>query len=311
VIPPALVLLLSAAAPPDSPLPEAAPLSFEARADRARVRLGEPFAYEVTIRHRPEEWYRLPAGPALNPFQAEGVSCRRDPARAEVHTICSMRLALFALGPVDVPDLVFLVDGPTGKSRLEVPGPRITGLGILDPSLPPASISLRDIAPPVPLFVPSVRLAFLAVSVLAVLWLAAAARRVLARRRAGRGAVGEPSPAERFASRLEELEVERLPQRGLCEDHLTRLSEAVREYLGALSALPALDLTSGELLAALGEARDPRLDLRGLELLLVGADLVKFARARATPEACRDGTEYAQSLLGRTRQSPEGTGGLP
>ena len=315
MIAPALLLLLAAppaaVAPSSPPLPEAQPLGFEARADRASVRLGEPFAYEVRIRHRPEERYLLPPRPALAPFQADGLRCRRDSARAEVRTTCSMRLALFALGPVDVPDLVFEVDGPAGKSRLSVPGPRISGVGLIDPSVPPASIPLRDIAPPAPLLLPSWRLAYWALSVLAALGLTTAAGRALARRRARRGAVPEPSAAERFARRLEALGAERLPERGLGGDHLTRLSEAVREYLGALANLPALDLTSGELLAALGEARDMRLDLSGLELFLASADLVKFARAPAAPQVCREGMQYARNLLERTRPPSDERGGRP
>ena len=51
--------------------PVAHPWSIQARAARADVRLGEPFAYELEISHAPAESYALPAELALGPFEAE------------------------------------------------------------------------------------------------------------------------------------------------------------------------------------------------------------------------------------------------
>jgi hypothetical protein len=126
----ALLLALALAAEPR-------PLSFHATAEKAEVRLGEPFAYEIEVRHPPEESYALPAELALEPFQAEGGRCRRETRGDETVTSCAMRLALFALGTVDVPDLPLAVHGPAGDGVLAVPGPRITGVGIIDPAAPP------------------------------------------------------------------------------------------------------------------------------------------------------------------------------
>jgi hypothetical protein len=309
-----LALALAAGAPPlgapegepqASPLPEAQPIGFHALAARASVRLGEPFAYSVEIRHPPEERYALRKDPALAPFRADRVSCRRDLAEKEVKTTCTMQLSLFALGQVDVPDLVFDVDRPAGKAQLRVPGPRITGVGILDPAAPPASLHLRDIAPPAPLLLLSLRPLFWALAVLSAAALAFPLGRALLRRLGAREGPPPLSPFERFARRLSSLEAERLPERGEGSDHVARLSEAVRDYLGALLRRPALDLTSAELLAALRAAPDPRLDLVDLERFLRDADLVKFAREPAGHTLCRAGLDFAKRLLDRTRPKPE------
>ncbi len=284
-------------------LPEAQPTALHARADKARVKLGEPFAYSVEIRHRREESYALHGAPALAPFQADDVRCRRDLDRGEARTTCTMRLALFALGPVDVPDLVFDVDGPGGKARLAVPGPRITGVSVIDPQAPSALLQLRDIAPPVPLLVRSYRLLWWALGVLAAAAAAVLGVRALRRARARRRIALEPTPFERFERRVSALEAERLPEQGLGDEHVARLSEAVREYLGSLSGLPALELTSAELLNALGQGRSAQIDVEGLEGFLGDADLVKFARRPAGVELCRRGMEYARGLLERTRPS--------
>jgi hypothetical protein len=285
-----------------APLPDADPIGFHARADKARVKLGEPFGYQIEIRHAPDEWYVLRGEPALAPFRAQGVRCRRDARRGEVLTTCTMQLALFALGDVDVPDLVFEVDRPAGKARLVVPGPRVTGLGMLDPAAPPEAIPLRA-APPAPLLVRSFRLLWWTLGALALAALLAAAAVTASRWWGRRGAVATPalSPAERFERRLQALGTERLVEQGRGEEHVTRLSEAVRDYLASVTGQPALDLTTAELLAALATAPDQRLDLAGLELFLGGADRVKFARQPAGPAQCAAGLEYAWDLLQRTR----------
>jgi len=303
----ALLLALALAAPAaGEPLPEADPIGLHARADKASVRLGEPFGYQVEIRHRPEERYLLAGDPDLSPFRADGVRCRRDQARGEARTTCTMQLALFALGPVDVPDLLFEVDRPEGKARLAVPGPRVSGVGVIDPRAPVDSLALRDPSPPVPLLVRSYRPLLAALGAGAAAALAILLARALRRARARRALPRLPTPAERLERRLQTLEAERLPLRGLGEEHLDRLAEAVREYLGALRGLPALDLTSSELLAALGTPPDARLDLAGLERFLSEADLVKFARRSATPQACDAALAFARELLARTRPPAEG-----
>lgn len=312
-----LVLLAAATPPPAAPaiprapvpappaqeplLPEAEPIGFHARADKANVRLGEPFAYTVEVRHPPEEAYALHGEPVLSPFQADGVRCRRQVEKGEARTTCTMQLSLFALGPVDIPDVLFDVDRPAGRARLSVPGPRITGVGVIDPKAPPAMVQLRDISPPVPLLVTTYRLLWWALGLLAGAAALVAGIRALRRARARRRVAVEPTPFERYERRLASIEAERLPQQGLGDEHVARLSEAVREYLGALSGLPALDQTSAELLAGLRRAPPPGVDLGGLEGFLREADLVKFARRPAEPEVCRDELQYARALLEGTR----------
>lgn len=314
-----LLLALLAGAPPEAapgpaepPLPEAQPLGLHALAARAKVRLGEPFAYSVEIRHRPEERYVLGKDPQLSPFRAEGIRCRREaPAAgaAEVKTTCTMQLSLFALGQVDVPDLPFSVERPGGKARLAVPGPRITGVGMIDPAAPPEALRLRDIAPPAPLLVRTLRPLWWALGVLGAAALALAGVQAVRRLRPRRGPPPPPSPFQRFSRRLASLEAERLPERGEGAEHVARLSEAVREYLGALAGRPALDLTSAELLEVVRAAGDPRLELVELERFLADADLVKFARAPPSPELCLAGLEYARRLRERTR--PASAPGAP
>ena len=71
----------------------------------------------------------------------------------------------------------------------------------------------------------------------------------------------------------------------------------MRRYLGALSGIAALDLTSAELLSALRARAVPGLDLAALERFLALADLVKFARAAPTPGDRAAGLAFGHDLL--------------
>lgn len=303
---PALLLaLLGAAAPPPPAIPAAEPASVEVRLSKREVRLGETFELTVEIRHRPAERYSPDRAFVVEPFRLVGSDCPRRPDGADAVTTCSLRLALYDLGPHDLPGLTLPVETPEGARVLRVPGVTLTGVGILDPGAPPEALALKDLAPPVPLRVPNLPLllgAVAALGALAAAWLAWRAWR----RRALR-ATEPPAPLpphERFALQLQALEDARLPGLGRTREHFFRLSEHVREYLGAVTGQNALDLTTSELLARLGFQPDPRLDLAGLRAFLESADLVKFARAPAGAAEAGEALAWARALLDRTRPSP-------
>jgi hypothetical protein len=290
----------------------ASPRAVHTRLGAAQPRLGEPFDYEIEIRHPSAETYAPPSRVDLAPFDAEPLGCRRagvPGGDGERLTTCAWRLRVFDLGAHDVPAITFEAATPGGGRTLAVPGPRVEAAGLLDPKAGADQLQLRPPAPPVPLVVRSWRLAWWAAGLLAAAVAAAFLWRWW-RRRARAAAEPEPPlpPDERFARRLDALAAERLPEQGRSREFFFRLSEAVREYLGALTGVNALDLTTGELLDALAAAGDPRLDLARLRDFSEDADLVKFARFPAGGAECEAGMRYARELLERTRPVATATG---
>jgi len=302
-----------AAAPTAAPAPEGPeaakpnPPAYAAqgRVQKSEVKLGEPFAYELEVRHPEGLSLALPKELPQEPFHLEPGRCRREPvegAPGEVTSTCALTAALFALGPHEIPAVALELSGPAGLQTLRVTGPPVTGLGLLDPKAPPEQLQLRELAPPAPLMVRSLRLVWWTVGVLGGLALALLAWRALRRRR--HRAVETPPPIpphERLARRLAVLEADRLGERGHAREHFYRLSEMVREYLGALLGTPALDLTTEELLERARDLGDPRLDPADLRPFLEDVDLVKFARAEAGPGECASAVAWARALLDRTR----------
>jgi hypothetical protein len=334
-LPAALVLLAwlaalaasqaAAATAPAEPVPpappQAEPKEVRSRLTRAQPRLGEPFDWEIELRHGTAESYALPGKLALPPFQATPMGCRRAPAAdrrerpgdsagQDSLTTCTVRLTLFQLGAHDLPTLRLEAATPAGPRVLDVPGPRVEAAGVIDPKAPAESLKLRDPAAAVPLLVPTWRPVWLALGALALLLLAWLGWRAW-RRRAARAAEPAPPipPAERFVRRLDALEAERLPERGQVREYFFRLSEAVRQYVGALTGVNAPDLTTAELVDALRAGSAAGLDVEALRGFSEDADLIKFARFPAGGYECDAGMRYARDLLARTR--PPGSPGAP
>jgi hypothetical protein len=307
-----LALLLAAtpapatpAAPPPATLEQASPRAVQSRTSASSARLGEPLEWTIEITHAPAERYDFGAPLTDGPFRAEPLGCQRVEARAEVVTTCRLRLALLSLGAVDLPALSLKVATPDGARALDVPGPRLTGNGVIDPAVPDDQLKLKDPAPPVPLMIPNWPLLWWSLGGLAALLLAWWLwRRWRARRRAGVAPPPPVPPGLRFAARLDALEAERLGEQGRGREHWFQLSEAVRDYLGAVTGLNALDLTSAELLEAMARQPDPRLPLEPVRAFCETADLVKFARLPADGRACAEGIAFGRELLARTGPAP-------
>lgn len=292
--------------------PRAYPVSLLARAERSEVRLGEPFEYAIEVVHPAGERVTIAPGLDAPPFRGTGGGCRRAEQGAEARTTCVLRLALFALGTHEVPELRLAVLTPQGEATLAVPGPRVTAAGIIDPAAPAGSLALRDLAPPVPLLVPSLRAVWWTLAAAALALAALVARRLWRRRRRAAAAPAPPEPPDvRLARRLDALEAKALPARGLGGEHLAELSLAVREWIGAVAGVNALELTTAELLERLGRAGPPRLDLAALRRFCEASDLVKFARAPADPASCASATRWARELPASIPTSTSSRGGPP
>jgi hypothetical protein len=265
--------------------------------ERTEVRLGEPFAYEIEVRHPADE--SLALAPTLDapPFRGAGGGCRREEAGDGARTTCAIRLVLLDLGPHDLPALSLSVRTAGGEVPLSVAGPRVTGVGVIDPAAPAESLALRPLAPPVPLLVPTLRPLWWALGAAGVALLLLLGRR---RWRARvRGAV-EPEPPEppdeRLARRLDALEERALPARGLAREFFYELSAIVREWVGVVVGVNAVELTTAELADRLEAAGDPRVDGAEVVSFCEAADLVKFAGGEATPAACAAALAWTRGL---------------
>jgi hypothetical protein len=119
------------------------------------------------------------------------------------------------------------------------------------------------------------------------------------------------APGARLARRLDALEAEGLAARGRGREHVAAVSAITREWLGAVTGVNALDLTTAELCERLARADDPRVDLAALRRFCEEADLVKYARAPAGPAECAAATAWARGLAAPARDAAGGRGEAP
>jgi hypothetical protein len=116
-----------------------------------------------------------------------------------------------------------------------------------------------------------------------------------------------PLPPAQWALReLDRVEAMSLPPRGEPEAYHTQLSQVLRRYLTEHLGLYALQQTTDEFFAAVGQV--PYLSEEQQALLrdfFQRCDLAKFARASVSPEECRRTTELARELVRQTTSLPE------
>jgi hypothetical protein len=91
-------------------------------------------------------------------------------------------------------------------------------------------------------------------------------------------------PHEIALMALREIEDSRFWQQGRVKEYYSAVTEVVRRFLGARFSIPALEVTSDELLQELAAIPEAERVVRILRSFLTTADLVKFAKYQPTPE---------------------------
>ena len=271
----------------------------------ARVTLGQPSSWrlraELPQGARAEGLLREPGPAALDVAEQGAPGARVQEGR--VVWSGGFRVRGFDLGPVPLPRAALVVQFPGRKDTLEFPIDTLdvdsltaASSGSLEPDRGPIKPELRpiDIA---------LAAALALVVIAAIVALVLAVRR---RRRAAKGLDAEAPPEPPEAPFLRALgalrgEIETLPR----DRFYDRLSLAIRAYVGAVTGIPALDLTTSELTRELGRRGDVRGDAAILvERELGRSDLAKFARYEDPAAEARAALDHAASLAGRLAAPP-------
>ena len=120
-----------------------------------------------------------------------------------------------------------------------------------------------------------------------------------------------PPPHEVALAELDDLEQRRLWQGGQTDEYYVVLTRILRRYLEARFGIPALEMTTRQIVTALdtreGLNREQRSELS--ELLQL-SDLVKFARATPAEELHPQGLQRVREFVIETQPEPE-IGTLP
>jgi hypothetical protein len=283
----------------------AQPLAFKSSVEPKQVKLGEPFIYELAITHAPAQRYELQPPRDFGPLELLEQTRNRVDRKDAAVTTFRLKLALFEVGPRNLPDLAFEVVESERAGRFVAPGAELEGVSTLAKEADAKGAALYDIKPPEEVPVPSYRLIWLALGALSALALGYGAyrffRQFLANQSLPATAPG-PLDVRTFAA-LDRLREEKLVDSGRFQEFYFRLSEIVRSYLGERYAFEALECTGSELLSALGRTPSSTLPREELARFVTESDLVKFAKAPASFEQCQQALNFGYLLVKQTTES--------
>jgi len=297
----AAAVMVGLIAGPDAGVAEARPLHFVNRVDREKVRLGEPFTYELVITHPLDQRYELRPIHDPGPFEPlEQLRERVDGPQAATTTF-RLKLSLFELGKKRLPDLGFDVIDPSGVRELIAKGLEVEGLSSLGQNVDQREPALYDIKALEEVPVHTYRALWIALAVVALASAGYALYRWTKRPRRLIAQKQVPQPLDvRTLGALDALRTEDLPSQGRFREFYFRLSEIIRAYLGERYRFEALECTSSELLASLRRLPTSGLSIGEVSRFVGESDLVKFAKATAEPNQCRESLDFAYRLVRET-----------
>ncbi|NNF13287.1 MAG: hypothetical protein HKN72_08695 [Gemmatimonadetes bacterium] len=277
--------------------------------DTTLITVGDRISLEVRVEHPADALVSWPDSLDADPFEV--LEARVTPTRARGESSVSSAvffLTTFELGEVELAGFNVRVLHPDEREEVLTTdryGVEVVSVGVEEGS------DIREIRGP--LAIPVGILSLLAVALFLML-LGAAVYAAWARRRKGEGDEGflpgpSPRPAHEIALEdLQRLEASTLLADGQIKQYHIRVSEILRRYVEARFHVPALEMTTWEVIGGLQSAgvdEGTRVDLRRF---LDQCDLVKFAKAEPDEAASRRLLELGRALVERTKGPEADTG---
>lgn len=291
------------------------PVRLTSHIDRTAARLGETVVLTVDVTWPAALDVRLPSPDALDfsPLEVRDAVMTPQPVsegrKAARYTV---RLAGYEPGrrtvrPLEVSykqpdDTTRTVGSPPLEVTIErastVPAPPAAASGAPAPA-PAAPVEIRELKAmediPTPLWMTALVIGAGAL----VLAAGVLGTRALFRR-LRRKAVVAMSPHAAALAALDRLLADNLPAQGRLKAHYDGLAEILRTYLSARFGLPALELTTAELVARMREERFDETLRADVRLVLDEADLVKFARLEVPIDKAFAQAHVVRTVVERT-----------
>jgi len=259
--------------------------------------IGDWIDVDVRLEHPEGASFTSLTGDTLGRFMVLEEKPIRPVSKEE--SVIGFRIAVYDTGLVTVPPFKFIYTLRGDSTKHEV---STQPLDLVIHSVPVDTTSdIKDVKPPVSMALTwrEIVLPVAAIIVIAILlWLAI--RYMRSRRRRVQVTVEEVEtrPPHLVAmERLRSIEGKRLWQRGLLKPYYTEVTEVIRNYIDGRYGVPALEMTTEEILHRLESIKIPSHTRNDLEMMLSRSDLVKFAKYRALPEENEETLQRAFSVV--------------
>ena len=269
--------------------------------DTALVSVGDRMAFTVRVEHDPAALVVWPDSLDLGAVEvlgAELIPMASEGGRSI--TGARFTLAAFELGDLDVPSFDVRVEAPDGSSTTLSTSPYVitvqsVGLdegGDIRAIRGPLGLPLNVIY-----MLPWILVLVLLGGLAYWLWL----RRRPAEASLGRSVVIPRFPHEDAYEALDRLQASDLVERGEIKEYHILASEIIRTYVEGRYGVYALEMTTGEVIEGLRDTGVPEDAVRTFDPFASRCDLVKFAKLRPAPDACRSSLEAARAFVDQTR----------
>jgi len=297
--------VLSGGGPADGGGAQVADWSVKGRVLPQQARIGEPFVYELTFTHAKDQRFELVPPKELEKFEVLQQARQRQDGQGGSVTTFTVKMSAFELGVLTLPDLTFELTAPEALQSISVPGMQVEVTPTLPKDADEQGASLFDFQPPTEVPIRSWRLLYILAGALLAGALAWGLIKWLRRPRPQVVAVKPLAPLDvRTREALNTLSKENLPAKGQVKEFYFRLSEILRGYLGERYGFEALECTTPELIASLRKLRTPGLPEDQLLRFISESDLVKYAKAEASPESCAQSLAFGFELVQKTYVPP-------
>jgi hypothetical protein len=281
------------------------PVAVESSLDKSNITIGDTVRYAVKLTRDKNVQVRWPAlGANLGAFEIRDYQ-KPDPRQAKGRVVeeITYTISTFDTGRFVIPPMAIEYQTPPDSTWHQMQTEKLEIY--VASTLPSEAGDIRDIKSPWELPRDWKLIIRIGLIVLAILLLAAVGFYYW-RKRQGKGILPErkepPRPAHEVAlEALRKLRESDLLATGQIKAFYIELSEIVRRYIEGRYFVPALELTTGELMGNLREvaldsdARDMLRDL--LEL----SDLVKFAKYAPATEEHERALQLAESFVETTK----------
>ncbi|MDH3225100.1 MAG: hypothetical protein OEO23_15370 [Gemmatimonadota bacterium] len=267
------------------PVETAAQASLTARVDTTEIHVGDPVRVSLQVDHPRGTTVVFPDSLFLAPFEVLAARVE-DPRGSEsgLRTLATLTVTSFELGELDLPSLAVVVRDSTGSDTLLRSDP--FRIGVVSVGLDESG-DIRDIKGPVALarsWGPLLLWLVLVVLILGAMrwwWV----RRSTDDKPAPVVPRAPPRPFHELAyEALAALEASTLLDQGRVKEFHIRLSEIIRSYIEGQLRVPAMELTTTEVVDGLRRAALDKPLCERCRTFLERCDLVKFAKFRPASE---------------------------
>ncbi|NOZ55647.1 MAG: protein BatD [Calditrichaeota bacterium] len=283
-----------------------ASVTLESRVDTTTMRIGDVVTYSIIVARDESTQVRLPSlGANLGGFEIRDFNVRKPTKKdGKIVERVDYLISTFDTGDFVIPPVTIQYRTPPDTVWHEL---RSQPIKIHVASLNPDEAGdIRDIKPPLSIPFDWMRVVWTALLVLVGLAAAVFGFYFVRKRRRGEALFPArrepPRPAHEIAlEELDRLFHSDLLERGEIKLFHIRISEIIRRYLEGRFGVPALDMTTSEILDSL---RDGVLDddeRETLRAFLEGCDLVKFAKYVPTKEEIDATVERAYAFVRSTQ----------